>query len=63
MRQYLSSGWMILSHRDVEQGRVLICYRNVPLGFVNHLGKRANNCYPSGWRIRMEKRGIFEDIL
>jgi len=49
--------------RDVEQGRVLICYQNVPLGFVNHLGKRANNCYPSGWRIRMEKRGIFEDIL
>lgn len=47
----------------VEQGRVLICYRDVPLGFVNHLGKRANNCYPSGWRVRMEKKGIFEDIL
>lgn len=49
--------------QGTEQGRVLICYRGVPLGFVNHLGKRTNNGYPSGWRIRMEKRGIFEKIL
>jgi len=58
---FLSMGDFI--PRDVEQGRVLICYRSVPLGFVNHLGRRANNCYPQGWRIRMEKRGIFENIL
>jgi 16S rRNA C967 or C1407 C5-methylase (RsmB/RsmF family)/NOL1/NOP2/fmu family ribosome biogenesis protein len=49
--------------REAEPGRILICYRNVPLGFINHLGKRANNGYPQGWRIRMEKRNNFEDII
>jgi len=46
-----------------EHGRVLVCYRDVPLGFVNNLGNRANNGYPQGWRIRMEKRDNFEDVL
>lgn len=49
--------------RISEHGRVLVCYRNVPLGFVNNLGNRANNGYPQGWRIRMEKRDTFEDVL
>ena len=49
--------------KETEPGRVLVCYRNVPLGFVNHLGKRANNGYPQGWRIRMEKRNKFADII
>ncbi len=47
----------------IDPGRLLMCYRGVPLGFINHLGKRANNGYPAAWRVRMEKRGIFEDIL
>jgi len=49
--------------KETEQGRLLICYRGVPLGFVNHLGKRANNGYPQAWRIRMEKRNNFEEVL
>lgn len=49
--------------KDTEQGRVLICYRSIPLGFVNHLGKRANSGYPQGWRIRMEKRNKLEEII
>lgn len=34
------------------RGYVLVTYRNVPLGFVKNLGNRANNLYPSEWRIR-----------
>ncbi|MGN0257297.1 MAG: rRNA cytosine-C5-methyltransferase [Bacteroides sp.] len=34
------------------RGFVLITYHGVPLGFVKHLGNRANNLYPQEWRIR-----------
>lgn len=44
-------------------GRVLVIYRDVPLGFVNNLGKRINNGYPQSWRIRMEKPQGFREIL
>ena len=37
---------------DVERGYVLLTYQQVPLGFVKHLGNRANNLYPQEWRIR-----------
>lgn len=37
---------------DVPRGYVVVTYRGVPLGFVKHLGNRANNLYPSEWRIR-----------
>lgn len=37
---------------DVKKGYVLVCYKQTPLGFVKHLGNRANNLYPSEWRIR-----------
>ena len=37
---------------EVERGYVLLTYRNIPLGFVKHLGNRANNLYPQEWRIR-----------
>lgn len=37
---------------DVPRGYVLLTYRNVPLGFVKNIGNRANNLYPSEWRIR-----------
>lgn len=37
---------------DVEKGYVLVLYKGYPLGFVKHLGNRANNLYPQEWRIR-----------
>jgi len=44
-------------------GRVLLTYRDVPLGFVNNLGRRVNNGYPQSWRIRMERPPEFSEIL
>lgn len=38
--------------QDQEKGYVLLTYKEVPLGFVKHLGNRANNLYPQEWRIR-----------
>jgi len=37
---------------ETPRGYVLVCYKGQPLGFVNNLGTRANNLYPSEWRIR-----------
>ena len=37
---------------DTPRGYVLACYRDLPLGFLNNLGTRANNLYPAPWRIR-----------
>lgn len=37
---------------DTPRGYVLICYQEHPLGFVKNIGNRANNLYPSEWRIR-----------
>ena len=34
------------------RGYVLLTYRNIPLGFVENIGNRANNLYPQEWRIR-----------
>jgi len=36
-----------------ERGFALVTYTNHPLGWVNLLGNRINNLYPSSWRIRM----------
>ena len=36
---------------DAPRGFVLLTYGGVPLGFVKNLGNRANNLYPSAWRI------------
>ncbi len=33
-------------------GHAVVAYRGRALGFVNHLGTRANNLYPAEWRIR-----------
>lgn len=38
----------------MQQGRLLLTFREVPLGFANNLGNRVNNGYPQGWRIRMQ---------
>lgn len=35
-----------------EKGYVLVRHKGFPLGFVKHLGNRANNLYPQEWRIR-----------
>lgn len=37
---------------NVDKGFVLLTYKNKPLGFIKHLGNRANNLYPQAWRIR-----------
>lgn len=37
---------------DSPRGFVLLTYRGTPLGFVKNVGNRANNLYPSEWRIR-----------
>jgi NOL1/NOP2/fmu family ribosome biogenesis protein len=38
-----------------EKGFALITHKDLPLGWVNGLGNRLNNLYPSDWRIRMSK--------
>lgn len=48
---------------DMPVGRILVCHRGVPLGFVNNLGKRTNNGYPQSWRIRMPKNDLFVPVL
>lgn len=37
---------------DTPRGYVLLTYQEHPLGFVKNIGNRANNLYPSEWRIR-----------
>ena len=52
-----------LSGSGMPLGRVLLTYRDVPLGFVKNLGNRVNNGYPQGWRIRMAGESGFTEIL
>lgn len=51
---------------EVEKGYILITYKELPLGFVKHLGNRSNNLYPQEWRIRSgflpETIRLWEDI-
>ena len=37
---------------ELPRGHVLMCFEGLPLGWVNNLGTRANNLYPTEWRIR-----------
>lgn len=37
---------------EIGKGFVVIKYKGFPLGFVKNIGSRANNLYPSEWRIR-----------
>lgn len=37
---------------SLPRGHVLLTHRGIPVGFVKHLGNRANNLYPNEWRIR-----------
>jgi 16S rRNA C967 or C1407 C5-methylase (RsmB/RsmF family)/NOL1/NOP2/fmu family ribosome biogenesis protein len=38
---------------DQRKGFALVTCKGLPLGWVNLLGNRMNNLYPSSWRIRM----------
>lgn len=49
--RYLKKEALLLP-AGTEKGYVLIRYKGFPLGFVKHLGNRANNLYPQEWRIR-----------
>lgn len=37
---------------DIPRGFVVITYKGYPLGLVKNIGNRANNLFPSVWRIR-----------
>ncbi len=37
---------------DAPLGVLLLTYNGVPIGFAKNVGNRANNMYPSEWRIR-----------
>lgn len=37
---------------EIGKGFVVIKFKGFPLGFVKNIGQRANNLYPSEWRIR-----------
>lgn len=49
--KYLKKEALLLPD-GTEKGYVLVTYQTYPLGFVKHLGNRANNLYPQEWRIR-----------
>jgi 16S rRNA C967 or C1407 C5-methylase (RsmB/RsmF family)/NOL1/NOP2/fmu family ribosome biogenesis protein len=40
--------------KDAEKGWLLVLYEGHPLGWINNLGNRFNNYYPTDWRIRMK---------
>jgi len=50
--QYLRNEALQRLPPALPKGFVLITYQNLPLGFVKNIGNRANNLYPSAWRIR-----------
>lgn len=49
--RYLRGETLNLSN-DIPKGFVIVKYEGLPLGFVKNLGNRANNLYPSPWRIK-----------
>jgi len=48
---YLSRQPIVLSP-SAPRGFVLVSFEHMPLGFVNNLGTRANNLFPSEWKVR-----------
>lgn len=42
-----------LNCNDLQDGWNILTFRGVNLGFVKNIGKRINNYFPVGWRIRM----------
>lgn len=43
-----------LHFKEQQTGFHLVGFKNLPLGWLNNIGNRSNNTYPSSWRIRME---------
>ena len=48
---YLRKETIVLSP-ETPKGIVLVCFNHVPIGFVKNLGNRANNLYPTEWKIK-----------
>ncbi|KAA6320308.1 Ribosomal RNA small subunit methyltransferase F [termite gut metagenome] len=48
---YLQKKTILLKNNFVSK-YILMIYKNIPLGFVKHIGNRVNNFYPLEWRIR-----------
>ena len=50
---------------ESPKGYILLTYMSVPIGWVKNLGNRANNLYPTEWRIRMniDLNGIYESPM
>lgn len=51
-RAFLRREALVLSS-DAPRGYVLATFDGLPLGWLNNLGSRANNLYPSEWRLRV----------
>ncbi len=49
--RYLRKEALVLDS-SIPKGYILLTWQHLPLGFVKHLGTRANNLYPPEWRIR-----------
>lgn len=52
--RYLQKEAIVLPE-GTPKGHLLVTFENTPLGFVKNIGARANNLYPSEWRIRSRK--------
>lgn len=52
--RYLSKETLTVLPSNLPKGYVLLTYQNLPVGFVKNIGNRANNLYPSEWRIKMK---------
>jgi 16S rRNA C967 or C1407 C5-methylase (RsmB/RsmF family)/NOL1/NOP2/fmu family ribosome biogenesis protein len=50
--QYLRKDTLTLANAPL--GYSLVTYENLGLGWINGLGNRINNLYPTNWRIRMK---------
>ena len=37
---------------DTPRGIIVVCFKQLPLGFVKNIGNRANNLYPQNWKIK-----------
>ncbi|MFV0521262.1 MAG: methyltransferase RsmF C-terminal domain-like protein [Mangrovibacterium sp.] len=47
-------------NNDNKKSWELICFQNIPLGFIKEIGNRYNNYYPKEWRLRTTNR---EDLM
>ena len=48
---------------STSRGYHEVSFRDLPLGYINHLGNRFNNNYPSNWRIRTNRELIYQSIF